>query len=132
MGTLPHLTAPTPVAAVVVSAVDTTAIAVGATRQFTAVTRSAGGTALTGRDAARWADRADEAGSVLGDGVHELGDRFRAGWTNGSLNAEAMAQALSSPQRDAARALTLELMEMFDGRFYHVITGPDRLKAQKG
>lgn len=41
---------------------------------------------------------------------------------------EAMAQALASPQRDAARALTLELMEMFDGRFYHVITGPDRLQ----
>lgn len=41
---------------------------------------------------------------------------------------EAMAEALSSPQRDAARALTLELMELFDGRFYHVITGPDRLE----
>lgn len=40
---------------------------------------------------------------------------------------DAMALALSSPQRDAARAVTLELMEMFDGRFYHVITGPDRL-----
>jgi hypothetical protein len=40
---------------------------------------------------------------------------------------DAMALALTSPQRDAARALTLELMEMFDGRFYHVITGPDRL-----
>jgi hypothetical protein len=40
---------------------------------------------------------------------------------------EAMQQALASPQRDAARAVTLELLEMFDGRFYHVITGPDRL-----
>lgn len=40
---------------------------------------------------------------------------------------EVMQQALASPQRDAARAVTLELLEMFDGRFYHVITGPDRL-----
>jgi hypothetical protein len=43
---------------------------------------------------------------------------------------EAMQAALASPARDAARAVTLELMEMFDGRFYHVITGPDRLAAQ--
>jgi hypothetical protein len=40
---------------------------------------------------------------------------------------DAMREAITSPSRDAARALTMELMEMFDGRFYHVITGPDRL-----
>jgi len=39
----------------------------------------------------------------------------------------AMQAALASPQRDAARAMTLELMEMFEGRFYHVVSGPDRL-----
>ena len=38
-----------------------------------------------------------------------------------------MREAITSPQRDAARAVTMELMEMFDGRFYHVISGPDRL-----
>lgn len=42
-------------------------------------------------------------------------------------STEAMQEAITSPARDAARAVTLELMEMFDGRFYHVITGPDRL-----
>lgn len=42
-------------------------------------------------------------------------------------DASAMQAALTSPQRDAARAVTLELMEMFDGRFYHVVSGPDRL-----
>lgn len=40
----------------------------------------------------------------------------------------SMQQAITSPQRDAARAVTLELMEMFDGRFYHVISGADRLR----
>ena len=44
---------------------------------------------------------------------------------------EAMHEAITSPQRDAARAVTLELMKLFDGRFYHVITGPDRLGALK-
>ena len=38
-----------------------------------------------------------------------------------------MREAITSPQRDAARAVTMDLMEMFDGRFYHVISGPDRL-----
>ena len=37
---------------------------------------------------------------------------------------EAMNEAITSPARDAARAVTMELMELFDGRFYHVITGP--------
>lgn len=40
-----------------------------------------------------------------------------------------MREALTSPQRDAARAVNMELMEMYDGRFYHVISGPDRLTA---
>ncbi|MEO0062763.1 MAG: hypothetical protein RLZZ08_1323 [Pseudomonadota bacterium] len=38
-----------------------------------------------------------------------------------------MQAAITSPQRDAARAVTMELMEMFDGRFYHVISGGDRI-----
>ncbi len=40
---------------------------------------------------------------------------------------EKMREALASPTRDAARAVTMELMEMFDGRFYHVISGSDSL-----
>ena len=40
---------------------------------------------------------------------------------------EAMNEAITSPQRDAARAVTMELMEMFEGRFYHVISGQDKL-----
>ena len=40
---------------------------------------------------------------------------------------EAMAEAITSPQRDAARAVTMELMELFEGRFYHVLSGPNRL-----
>lgn len=40
---------------------------------------------------------------------------------------EEMREAITSPQRDAARAVTMELMEMFDGHFYHVVSGPDRL-----
>lgn len=43
---------------------------------------------------------------------------------------EVMKAAITSPQRDAARAVTMELMEMFDGRFYHVISGPDRLAPE--
>lgn len=43
---------------------------------------------------------------------------------------EAMREAIISPQRDAARAMTMELMEMFDGRFYHVISGQDRLSRE--
>lgn len=40
---------------------------------------------------------------------------------------DAMREAITSPARDAARAVTMELMEMFEGRFYHVISGADRL-----
>ncbi|NBC36634.1 hypothetical protein GTZ99_08695 [Novosphingobium sp. FSY-8] len=39
----------------------------------------------------------------------------------------ALAAAIASPQRDRARALTLELMQMFEGRFYHLISGQDEL-----
>jgi hypothetical protein len=34
----------------------------------------------------------------------------------------AMAEALTSPIRDQARAVTLELMQHLDGRFYHYIS----------
>ena len=34
---------------------------------------------------------------------------------------EAIDQALASPIRSQARARTDELMQMFDGRFYHVV-----------
>ena len=35
---------------------------------------------------------------------------------------EAMEAAIASPVRAEARAATLELMEMFEGRFYHVVS----------
>lgn len=41
-----------------------------------------------------------------------------------------MQEAITSSARDAARACTLELLEMFDGRFYHVISAGDRLSAE--
>jgi hypothetical protein len=34
----------------------------------------------------------------------------------------ALAEAMASPMRARARAVTLELMEMFEGRFYHVVS----------
>lgn len=34
----------------------------------------------------------------------------------------ALEEAIASPVRAEARAVTLELMEMFDGRFYHVVS----------
>lgn len=37
---------------------------------------------------------------------------------------EALEEALASPARAEARAVTMELMEMFDGRFYHVVGEP--------
>jgi hypothetical protein len=33
----------------------------------------------------------------------------------------ALDEAIASPIRSQARAITLELMEMFEGRFYHVV-----------
>jgi len=37
----------------------------------------------------------------------------------------ALEEAVRSPIRERARAVTLELMEMFDGRFYHLMSGED-------
>jgi hypothetical protein len=34
----------------------------------------------------------------------------------------ALEEAIASPVRAEARAVTLELMEMFEGRFYHVVS----------
>ena len=34
----------------------------------------------------------------------------------------ALEEALASPARAKARALTLELMEMFEGRLYHLVS----------
>lgn len=34
----------------------------------------------------------------------------------------ALEEALASPIRAEARAVTLELLEMFDGRFYHIVS----------
>lgn len=34
----------------------------------------------------------------------------------------ALEEAIASPIRSEARKITLELMEMFDGRFYHVVS----------
>ncbi|WP_326523043.1 hypothetical protein [Sphingomonas sp.] len=39
----------------------------------------------------------------------------------------AMEHAITSPERDAARAVTMELMTLVDGRLYHVITGRHHL-----
>ncbi|MEO8753877.1 MAG: hypothetical protein ABI624_14505 [Casimicrobiaceae bacterium] len=35
---------------------------------------------------------------------------------------DALAEAMKSAARNEARAATLELMEMFEGRFYHVVS----------
>lgn len=37
-------------------------------------------------------------------------------------SVEALAEAMASPVRARARAITLELMQMFDGRVYHVVS----------
>jgi AraC-like DNA-binding protein len=55
-----------------------------------------GWAALTGRDAARWADRADEAGGILGDSIHAVGDRLRAGLHDGTLDDEQQVQLLAA------------------------------------
>lgn len=41
----------------------------------------------------------------------------------------ALEEALASPIRTQARALTLELLEMFEGRFYHAISGGNAVAA---
>lgn len=40
----------------------------------------------------------------------------------------ALEAAIASPVRDQARAITMELMEMFDGRFYHLISGANAVE----
>ena len=39
----------------------------------------------------------------------------------------ALEEALASPIRAQARAVTLELMDMFEGRFYHVVSDANAL-----
>lgn len=45
---------------------------------------------------------------------------------------EALHEAISSPVRAQARAATLEIMEMFDGRFYHVMSEGDIASEEGG
>jgi hypothetical protein len=42
----------------------------------------------------------------------------------------ALEAALASPVRAQARAITLELMAMFEGRFYHVVSGVNALDSK--
>lgn len=41
----------------------------------------------------------------------------------------ALDAAIASPVRAQARAITLEILEMFEGRFYHVVSGGDAVEA---
>jgi quinol monooxygenase YgiN len=41
----------------------------------------------------------------------------------------AIDAALASPQRTAARAATMEIMKMFEGRFYHLVSQSNVLAA---
>ncbi|WP_321889107.1 hypothetical protein [Paraburkholderia bannensis] len=38
--------------------------------------------------------------------------------------------ALASPVRSQARAVTLEILDMFEGRFYHLISGENLVAAE--
>ena len=38
------------------------------------------------------------------------------------LSQAAMAESLASPIRETSHAATLEVMELFEGRFYHLVT----------
>ena len=42
----------------------------------------------------------------------------------------ALEEAMASPVRAQARAVTLELMQMFEGRLYHVVS-PDNVLAEE-
>jgi hypothetical protein len=42
----------------------------------------------------------------------------------------ALDEALASAVRTEARAITLELMEMFEGRFYHVVSEGHEVQGQ--
>jgi len=44
----------------------------------------------------------------------------------------ALAEALASPVRTEARAATLEIMQMFEGRFYHVVSDANALPTAPG
>lgn len=68
----------------------------GPLRMVAAALSPLGWVALTGRDAAQWADRVDEAGLVLGEAVRALGKRLRAGWADGTLDGAAMTGAIAS------------------------------------
>jgi hypothetical protein len=37
----------------------------------------------------------------------------------------ALEEALASPVRIEARAVTMELMQMFEGRLYHIVSDPE-------
>ena len=41
----------------------------------------------------------------------------------------ALEEALASPVRTEARATTLEIMQMFEGRFYHVVSEANALQT---
>ena len=41
----------------------------------------------------------------------------------------AMGESLSSPIRETAHAATLEVMSLFDGRFYHLVAEPSVFTA---
>ena len=42
---------------------------------------------------------------------------------------EAMRDSLASPIREASHALTMEVMSLFEGRFYHLVTEPSVFTA---
>lgn len=44
----------------------------------------------------------------------------------------ALEEAIASPIRTQARALTLEILEMFEGRFYHVVSEGNAIESNGG
>ena len=44
----------------------------------------------------------------------------------------AMQESLASPIRETSHAATLEVMRLFDGRFYHLVTQADIFTAAEG
>lgn len=43
----------------------------------------------------------------------------------------ALDEALASPVRAKARATTLEILEMFEGRFYHVVSAGNAVEGHR-
>lgn len=41
----------------------------------------------------------------------------------------ALEEAIASPIRTQARALTMEILEMFEGRFYHVVSDRNAVES---